>query len=300
MNSVLGLMWAIFAAAGGAADIQQVACLQDGTIVGRDAHFMLRRWHDGTWGAADGTTEVYDFWTSTTGQVYARETGPRIVLLKTGMSRQAVNLPPMHAGSLTFGTDAAGGLMVASTEEILQVKADGTTSSMGPPPRVEATSDFRPSQPPVVFSTASGVVACFPGSPFEVDNGMKGVCLKAGPSPYHYRVDFGRYTDRTRAAPFVCGDVLVSSMGDQSQARRLSDGGRVGQIRGPALTGSRCLTDGRVMLVGPGGLRFFEGPTLKRPRVDHLRGRIRDVAVCPKQLALLLDDSQIVLLQPPR
>ena len=299
MSYVLVLMWALLAAASSAADIQQVACLQDGTIVGRDAQLMLRSWGDGTWGGAEGTAEVSDFWTSSTGQVYARETGPKIVLLKPGMSRQQVNLPAMRASSLAFGTGAAGGVTVASIDEMFQLKADGTASSIGQPPRVEATSDFRPSQPPVVFSTANGSVACFPGSPFEIDNGMKGVCLKTGDSPYHYRVDFGRFSDRTRAAPFLCGDVLVSSIGDQTQARALSDGRRVGQTRGPARTGSRCIGDGRILLVGPDRLRFFEGPTLKRSRLERVRGRIRDVAVCPKQLALLRDDSQIVLMASP-
>ena len=297
MTMVFMGLWAVLASAGGAADVQQVACLKDGTIVGRDANLMLRRWADGAWSAAEGATEVYDLWTSSDGQVYARETGPKVVRLEPGLARQPVSLPTIHANSLAFGAGAEGEALVSSPDEVFQMKPDGTVQSLGAPPRVEPASRFRPSQPPAVFATANGPIACFPGSPFEVDNGMKGVCLNGGASRYHYRVDFGRYSDRTRAAPFVCGDALVSSAGDQAQARRLSDARPLGQTRGPAGTGSRCLADGRILLVGPDRLRFFEGSALKRPRIEMVHGRIRDVAACPERFAVLLDNSQIVFIE---
>jgi hypothetical protein len=299
MTPVFMMMWAALAATTGSVDIQHVACLQDGTVVGNDGRFALRRWRDGAWGPAEGAIEARELWTSSTGQVYVRGGRTGMALLKPDMSAQEVRLPPTGTGSLTFSADSAGDLSLASTDKIFRLTADGTTSEVGEPPRVEPTLKFRPSQPPVVFSTAHGWIACFPGSPFEIDHGMKGVCVKPEPSRYEYRVDFGRYSDRTRAAPFVCGDALVSSVGDQSQARRLSDGHRVGQVRGPARMGSRCLPDGRPLLVGPLELRFFEGSELKRLRVESVRGRIRDVAMCRKQAAVLLEDSTIVLIDAP-
>jgi len=281
-------------------DIQQLACLEDGTVVGRDAHDLLRRWRDGDWEAPVGTGKLHELWAAPGGHVYAREAGPRIGLLEVGLSERFwTNLPALRGGSFTFATDATGGTVIVTTDEVVGLEKNGAVVRLGAPPLVQSSMEFRPSQPATIIATGAGWLACFPNSPFEVDRGMKGVCVRPGPPRYDYRVDFGRYADRTRARPFACGDAVISAIGDETQARRLADGRRVGHVAGAPRTGSRCLPDGRILIVGARELRFFDGPALGHPRRLNVPGQIRDAAACAGRLAVLLESSQTMLIDPP-
>jgi hypothetical protein len=188
----------------------------------------------------------------------------------------------------------AGGRLLANSLGMLRLNLDGTTKFLGLPPK--NLSGFPASVGPDLLRVAQGWITCYPSS-ISMENAMRGHCI--GPAHrYDYPVEFGHgmvpLAEQGVARPFTCGDVVVSVHKGLTQSRRHSDGGLVGQVAGASRTGSQCLDDGRILLVGKRDLRIYDGPQFRQTWRRPIPSAIKDVAVCGTQVNVLLEKDSSV------
>jgi len=284
------------AQARGAPEVDSIACMPDGEIVGRDPGKGVVIWRDGTW-ALTADREPDDLWNvpGASPLVCCRD-GDHVQTFSAKKSSSDREWPlPLGPGLLpTFSY--VDGPLVANPERVFRLNPSGSSVDLGAvPPRPDGLKHHRG---PVMMRGAAGWIACYGASTFERD-ATRGECVGSAPG-LDFRADFGDYAApgeiKLLTRPFACGDVAVVAVGDATLARRLSDGKLLGSATGPARRGSLCLPDGRVLLVGKRTLNLYQLPTFRLRWSRAVGSVIRDVVLCGKQVVALLAKSELVRL----
>jgi hypothetical protein len=285
------------AQARGAAEVDSIACLPDGGILGRDTKKGgVAVWRDGTW-AFTSQGELGDLWNVPgASPLICCRRGNRVQTFSgTNSGPEREWILPLGPGQLpTFSY--VDGPLVANPERLFRLVPNGSFVDLGPvPPRPDGLKHHRG---PAMMRGAAGWIACYGASTFERD-ATRGECVGSAPG-IDFRADFGDYAApgeiELLTSPFACGDVAIVAVGDATLARRLSDGKLVGRTTGPARRGSLCLPDGRALVVGKRSLKVFELPRLRLQWSREVGSEIRDVVVCGRQIVALVAKSELVRL----
>jgi hypothetical protein len=290
--------WATSMAAPVPLDIESIAC-GDGQLFGLSSSRGLMVRHDPEWRPFETSSKVYVLWEVPDGPPLGYAPwGPVVALAQESSACAVWNLPP--EGGHDFQFSFANGPIVASAYWIYRLAPHGVVQDLGPAP--ENLTGFRSHSGPVLIRVGAGWVACFASSTFEAD-GMHGHCVRTS-GRYDYPVEFDAsaapLAERGLGRPFGCGDVVVSVHRGVTWARRISDGRVVGHANVAARKGSRCLSDGRILVVGKRDLVIYDGPRFRRVWRRAVGSLIANVALCGTQLNVLLErDSSLTTVELP-
>jgi hypothetical protein len=266
---------------GHGATIVQLACFNDRTVVGVTSVHRVVMSDGGAWRASsiDGDR----LWHSPDDRMFVVGSGPFVAALAHGSSSLTRwNLP----AALAFPRLAFLDSVVAVTaDRIFRLDPGGKLVSIGNTP----VAPDRIARVPVLFGARGRLIACYQTSHLEAD-AAKGACVAPPPDNYEYLVDFGDFramAERKFAAPFACGEAIVSVHRSVTQARDLVTGRQQGKISGGALDGSGCIAADRAVLVGENDVRIVDVPALHTVWRKSLLGPVGAATICGNRVAFV-------------
>jgi len=269
----------------------ELACLGGKTIVGlsEDAHLIR---FDGTaWQKSALTEKMSRLWRVPDGRMFASDRGLVVELQEP--DRVATRWSLREDGPLRV-VMLKHQMYAASVKALYRLDPAGTVTFEGVTPL--DPQGPRPHTPPVLLDSELGTIICTGSSATEATP-IRGHCSGPNGHRYSYPAEFGLVPwpdeEGKGTEPFICSDVVISARTHGTQARQVSDGLQVGRAALYAQRGSRCLSNGRVFLVGRREVGVFQLPGLRslwrRPLGG--RGKVRDVALCGGKVAVLTSPS---------
>jgi hypothetical protein len=284
--------------------IRDAECFDDGTLVGRTSDLRLATLRNDQWQPLSFGKGVLRLWRSPDGRIFAIASGDNSWL--------AVQVPkdsgpstrwtvPTDFGAIRF-TSLDGAVDVVTHDRLYRLDPGGTATAVGQTPLGGSGQPLRNRAPEILVSRGTTVV-CTGTSEHEDDN-VGGSCRESR-GAYVYRVDFGEplccESEAPHfAAPFVCGEVVISTLGNwrpsspraRTQARALATGALVGRATGAARRGSTCLDGQRALLVGRRDIRIVSVPGLRTIRRHKTVDEIGAVAVCGGMRAIVVPQNR--------
>jgi len=282
-------------------DVYEMQCFNDGTLIGVSSDLRLVTLRGGRWQPLPlDATGVLRLW---------RSPDDRIFAVADGQPWAAVEVPhtagpgtrwevPSGIGFMRFAS--LDGIDVVTPDRISRLDPGGKLTDLGETPVGGSRQRASLRAPEILVAKGMSVVCT--GSSDHHDDSVGGSCQERS-GTYLYRVDFGDALCCESEAghftnPFVCGDVVISSLRDArhvparetTQARAVANGALLGRREGAARLGSTCLDGNRALLVGKRDVQIVSVPRLRTLWRQKTAGKIGAVAVCGgSKVALTLE-----------
>jgi hypothetical protein len=272
-------------------DVYEMQCFNDGTLIGVSSDLRLVTLRAGRWQPLPlDATGVLRLW---------RSPDDRIIAVADGQPWAAVEVPhttgagtrwqvPSGIGFMRF--TSLDGIDVVTPDRISRLDPGGKLTDLGETP-VGGSGQRASGRAPEILAAKGMSVVCA-GSSDHHDDSVGGSCQERN-GKYVYRADFGDALCCESEAghftnPFVCGDVVISSLRDArqvpareiTQARTVANGTLLGRKEGAARLGSTCLDGNRAFLVDKRDVRIVSVPRLRTLWRHKTAGKIGAVAVC--------------------